>query len=290
MPTPERWLVVTVQLAPNDPARDHVPEVLLELGGLSILDEEAGLTTYLMPPPGAVGECLEEISRALRAFTPGSAPALSWRWQPNEDWAKEWCRGLRPRKVSPRFVVKPSWTTWPTRAGEVVIEIDPQMAFGTGEHATTRSCLRLLDSAVREGDRVLDIGSGSAILSIAAALTGASAVTAVEFDPDANINARENIERNGVAGRVELLEQMADASLIALLGEFDLVVANILSGVIRPLLPAFAAALRPGGRVILSGILQEESAVIVGDAEVAGLSLLDEDREDEWWSGLLQSR
>src|SRR5690606_12583275 len=127
--------------------------------------------------------------------------------------------------------------TWKAVPEEVVIEIDPQMAFGTGEHATTRGCLRLMDSFFHPGDRVLDIGSGSAILSIAAARLGASAVIAVEFDADANINARENIERNGVATQVELREELADAERLQALGEFDLVLANILSGVIRPSFP-----------------------------------------------------
>ena len=286
MPHPDKWLVLTVRTAPGDPLRDLLAEGLLALGGSSVLDEGDALTTFLDPPsdPEAF---LVEASRSLADYSAGPTPTLSWRWHANEDWAREWRRGLAPRKVSRRFVVKPTWTEWTPAPGEVVIEIDPQMAFGTGEHATTRGCLRLLDESFSPGDRTLDIGSGSGILSIGAALLGASEVIAVEFDPDANINARENFERNGVLDGIELREELADARLIRELGGFDMILANILSGVIRPLLPALAGALRPGGRLIVSGILQSERAAVVDDAMAAGLKVVMEDREDEWWSALL---
>ncbi len=286
MPLPDRWLVLTVRAAAGDPLRDLVAEGLLALGGSSVLDEGDSLTSFFDPPedPAAFAS---ECSRFLEDWAGGARPDLSWRWRENEDWAKEWRRGLAPRKVSSRFVVKPTWTEWPASPGEVVIEIDPQMAFGTGEHATTRGCLRLLDQCFSLGDRTLDVGSGSGILAIGAALLGASEVVAVEFDPDANINARENLERNGVMGVVDLREDLADDRLIRELGGFDLVLANILSGVIRPLLPALSAALRPDGRLIVSGILQSDAVAVGEAAEAAGLRVTMEDREGEWWSALL---
>jgi ribosomal protein L11 methyltransferase len=287
MPSPERWLVLTARISDDDPLRDLLAEGLLALGGLSVLEENDTLTTYLKPP-SSVEQFLDQAARFLAEWIADDAPKLTWRWQQNEDWEKEWRRGLQPRKVSARFVVKPSWTEWAAAPGEVVIEIDPQMAFGTGEHVTTRGCLRLLDRLFQPGDRTLDIGSGSAILSIGAARLGASEVIAVEFDADANINARENIERNDAQHRVELWEAMADEPLLASLGAFDMILANILSGVIRPLLPALARSLRPGGRLIVSGILERERDAVVADAEAVGLRLLEEDREEEWWSGGLK--
>jgi ribosomal protein L11 methyltransferase len=286
MPQPERWFVLSVPARDDDPFRDLIAEEMLSLGGQSVLDEGNLLSTFL-PPPADPDAFFTQASDALSGWVSDENLAgISWRWLENEDWEREWRRGLQPRKVSPRFVVKPSWSEWDAAPGEVVVGIDPQMAFGTGEHATTRGCLRLLDASLASGDRVLDVGSGSAILSIAAALIGASEVTAVEFDPDANINARENIERNHVEGAVAILEQMADPALIRQLGSFDLILANILSGVVRPLLPAFKAALRPDGRLIVSGILQTEADDVVRDATAVGLRLLKEDREDEWWSAL----
>ncbi|HUE95108.1 MAG TPA: 50S ribosomal protein L11 methyltransferase [Longimicrobiaceae bacterium] len=288
MPAPRRWLVLTAHVQADDPLRDLLAEGLLAAGGLSVLDEQDRLTTYLPPPEESVDAYVRRTSRFLADWIGDDPPDLTWRWHANEDWEREWKRGLRPRKVSPRFVVKPSWTEWRASPEEIVIEIDPQMAFGTGEHPTTRGCLRLLDSVLQPGDRVLDVGSGSGILSIAAARAGAGSVIAVDFDPDANVNARENIERNRVGEVVEICERMADPQWLTALGPFDLILANILSGVIRPLLPVLARTLKPGGRLIVSGILQEEADPVVRDADAAGFEVAEEDREEEWWSAVLR--
>lgn len=287
MPTPKRWLVLTARV--DDPARrDLLAEALVDLGGQSILDEAGALTTYIPEPSEGMADFLADAREKLaQAAGAGEPPDLVGRWQDNEDWDRTWRAGLGPRKVSQRLVVRPSWTSWDPGPHELVIEIDPQMAFGTGEHATTRGCLRLLDRHLRAGSRVLDVGSGSGILSIAAALLGADEVIAVEYDSDANINARENIERNGVQRTITLREALADADLLRELGSFDLIVANILSGVIRPLLPAFAAALGGDRRLIVSGILQTESNLVLQDSWEAGLVLLEEDREEDWWSAVL---
>jgi ribosomal protein L11 methyltransferase len=287
---PERWFVLTAHVEENDVRRGLLGEGLVAFGGSSVLDDATSLTTYLPSPSVDPDSYLLEAEDFLARWIAAAAPALTWRWQENEDWAREWRRGLKPRKVSERIVVKPTWSKWQATLDEVVIEIDPQMAFGTGEHATTRGCLRLLDRHFGQASRVLDIGSGSAVLSIAAAKLGADKVVAIEFDPDANINARENIERNEVDGRIELMEQLADSPLLAKLGAFDIVLANILSGVIRPLLPALRDALNPDARLIVSGILQDERDTVVEDAQAAGLDLIDEDREEEWWSGVLAIR
>jgi ribosomal protein L11 methyltransferase len=284
---PDRWFVLTARLPGGDPLRELLGDGLLALGGLSVVEEGDALTTYL-PPPEDPHALLAHAERFLQEWLlDDQPPELSWRWQDNEDWARTWREGLAPRKLTDRIVVKPTWTEWESSPGELVIDIDPQMAFGTGEHATTRGCLRLIDRHIREGARVLDVGSGSAILSIAAALLGAREVIAVEYDPDANINARENLEQNGATDRVTLLERMADEELLAGLGTFDLILANILSGVIRPLLPALKRALASGGTLIVSGIMLAEHEKVVEDAGVAGLRVADTDPEEEWWSAAL---
>ncbi len=280
MTSPERWLVVSARpLSPE--AAALLPEQMLALGGTAVQEDGEALVIYL-PAPDDPPVLLEQ----LRAALPDAE--LDWRLQENQDWAVEWKRGLGPRKLTERLVVKPTWTKWDRAPGEVVIDLDPEMAFGTGEHWTTRGCLRLLDAAIQAGDRVLDVGSGSGILAIAAAGLGAREVVAVEYDPDANLNARDNLERNGVAERVRIVEGRADAELLAQLGSFDLVLANILSGVIRPLLPAFHKALRDSRepRLIISGILQSEHSE-VRDAETVGFRVARPDVEEEWWSALL---
>jgi ribosomal protein L11 methyltransferase len=285
---PERWLVLTVRMA--DP--ELLPlavEVLVGRGSWAVEEAEGGVVTYV-PEPCDPEAYVAELRDALAGELPSAAaPEVSWRWQANEDWAAKWREGLAPRQVTERIVVKPTWTEWKARRGQVVVDIDPQMAFGTGEHATTRGCLRLLDDALNTGDRVLDVGSGSAILAITAALLGAAEVIAVEYDPDANLNARENLERNGVLDRVEIVESMADPALLAGLGRFDVVLANILSGIIRPLLPSFRDALgaSPQGRLIVSGILRTEAPAVMHDAEAAGFRIIRIDEEEEWWSALL---
>jgi ribosomal protein L11 methyltransferase len=284
---PDRWLVLKARLPRRDPLRELLAEGLLALGGLSVVEEGEALVTYL-PPPDDPDAFTERAGDFLAEWLMDDAPPeLSWSWQLDEDWSREWKKGLGPRAVSPRIVTKPSWTEFEPAPGQIVIDIDPQMAFGTGEHATTRGCLRLLDAVIREGDRVLDVGSGSGILSVAAARLGAGEVTAVEHDPDANVNARENLAHNGVEGRVRLVEALVDPTFLSAAGTFDLILANILSGVIRPLLPAFRAALRPGGRLIVSGILQAESEEVAEAAAGAGFRVEREDREEEWWSALL---
>lgn len=282
-----RWFVLSARLPTDDPLRDLLGEGLLALGGLSVSEQGDALVTYL-PAPEDPEAYLEEAERFLKEWLlDDHPPELDWWWQEDEDWSREWKKGLTARVVTRRIVTRPSWVEYDAEPGQIVIDIDPQMAFGTGEHATTRGCLRLLDAEIREGDRVLDVGSGSAILSVAAARLGAGEVIAVEYDPDANINARENLERNAVAERVRLIEAMADPALLESLGRFDLILANILSGVIRPLLPAFRSALKEGGRLIVSGIMQQERDEVVEAAHATGFRVASEDREEEWWSALL---
>lgn len=291
MTTPTLWFVLSIA-AQDDAQRPLIAELLLVLGGASVLEEGEALTTYL-PEPDDLDALLERVRGGLAELgTAAPPPNWSWRWQESEDWDLQWKRGLAPRKLTERLIVKPTWTEWHAAPGEIVIDVDPQMAFGTGEHATTRGCLRLLDGALRVGDRVLDVGSGSAILAIAAAKLGAAEVVAVEYDPDANLNARENLEQNGVASRVRIIEAMADPELLAELGRFDLILANILSSIIRPLLPAFHSSLagRADARLIVSGILRTEHADVVRDAEAAGFAVLKVDEEEEWWSALLVLR
>jgi ribosomal protein L11 methyltransferase len=164
------------------------------------------------------------------------------------------------------------------------------MAFGTGEHATTRGALRFIESCVQPGDRVLDVGTGSAILAIGAAMCGAADVLAVEYDADAIVNAHDNIDRNGVADVVKLDTAMVDDAYLQRrgAGAFDVIAANVLSSVLLPLLPSFHRALRPSGHLILGGILEADADEMIDAAERADFTLRSEDLEEEWWGGLLQ--
>jgi len=285
---PDRWLVlcVTAEAAED---RVAVAEALIGLGGAAVEERGDGLVTYVYPPRD-LEAFIEQAREALDAAAPGTGARLSWAWQANEDWAERWRRGLGPRRVGRRLVITPSWVRPRARRGDIVIVIDPEMAFGTGEHATTRGALRLLEAVLEPGDRVLDVGTGSGILAIAAARLGAREVVAVESDPDAVANAARNIERNGVVGCVELRCDVVDAAYVRAFGRqrFDVIAANILSGVLVPLLPAFREALDTRGRAILGGILVEEAGEVADAARAAGLEVADVDAEEGWWSAVLR--
>ena len=299
--TPTRWIALTVRV-PSEELTEELAGGLVALGGLAVEQDVDLLTTYIAEPddPEAVvagaADRLRRIAAEAGSGSAGTAgapaPELLWRWQDDEDWSARWKEGLGPRRVGERIVVTQPWNPVEADDGEVVLVIEPSSAFGTGEHATTRSALRLLERTVRGGERVLDVGTGSGILAIAAVRLGADAVLAVESDEGAIATAAANLARAGVEDRVELVNALVDpAYLEAARGAgFDLIVANVLSGVLTPLLVAFRAALRPEGRVILGGIMDDEAGPVREAAGAAGLAVEAEDREGEWWTALLRPR
>jgi len=166
------------------------------------------------------------------------------------------------------------------------VVIDPGMAFGTGDHASTRGALRLLQGRMSPGLVVADLGSGSGVLAIAAAKLGASHVFAIELDPDALGNATANLERNQVTDVVHLFEGDARI-LLPLVAPVDVIVANIISSVLVELLDTFARALPPGGVAILAGILVSEREAMIEVAAADGWTVLEEDQEEGWWSAAI---
>lgn len=183
------------------------------------------------------------------------------------------------------FVITPPWLADQYDPVRTII-VEPGMAFGTGEHATTRGVLRLLPAVLRRGDVVADLGAGSAVLAIAAAKGGASKVIAIELDDDAMSNAEANVTRNGVADRVHLL--CGDASvLLPFFAPVRLVLANIISSVHVTMLPVVERCLAPEGVVIISGILQTERAQMLRHLASTGWRLIADDSEGEWWSATI---
>lgn len=282
-----RWLVVSLE-APSERVQEALAKGLLALGGTAVQESGAELTTYVAAPEDL--EAWLEHARSVLHDAAGADVQLAWRWQENEDWSETWKRGLKPRRVGRSFIVTPSWATPELRENDKVIVIDPEMAFGTGEHGTTRGALRFIEQVVKPGARVLDVGTGSAILAIGAAMLGASHVIGVDNDPDAILNARDNVSRNGVADVIVLEEGFVDEAYLRAAGDaaFDVLVANVLSGVLKPLLGAFFRSVKPGGYVILGGILEEEADEMLDALAAAGFSVLGEDLENEWWGVLAQ--
>lgn len=208
----------------------------------------------------------DDAAVTLVAFVPDEtaaaavATALSDRFAARVEyvvgdaWRDGWREYFKPLRVGARLLIRPSWEEvrpWP---GEVVLTIDPGRAFGSGIHETTRLVLREIDRRVHGGERVLDVGSGSGILSVAAALLGAAEVRAVDNDADAVPVAVENAMANGVVSKIVC----DDASVTTIDATFDLVLANIEARVLIPLAAAIAARVAPGGTLILSGVLRDQ--------------------------------
>ncbi len=201
---------------------------------------------------------------------------------PDVDWTTAWRAGLGVRRVG-RFAIVPTWVPYEPASEEIVLRLDPEMAFGSGEHGSTRAALALLERAVRPGDFVLDLGSGSGILSIAAAKLGAVQAVGIEVDGDVIPIAEENVRRNGVSTLVELLEGDA-AQMTPLLPRAQVVVSNILRLVNVALLPEVRDALAPGGSAIFSGMELAEADLFRAPLLAGGFVVLDELVDEGWWA------
>ena len=201
-------------------------------------------------------DALARLRRLLRDAGRGAdAERLRFEALRRSQWETAFHRHLRPLRVG-RLLLRPRPSAETPRAGEVVVDLEPGLAFGTGDHPTTRMALAALERTVRPGDRVLDFGTGSGVLACAAARLGAAAVLALDVDPQAVAAARRNVALNGLGG-VTVAE--ADAPPIDC-APYDVVVANISAGVIVRVLPALLAAVRPGGRCLLGGIIAPQLA------------------------------
>jgi ribosomal protein L11 methyltransferase len=197
------------------------------------------------------------------------------------DWAEAWKKHFFIHRVGRRLVIVPSWRRYSAKRGELPIRLDPGMAFGTGLHPTTRLCLRALERYVRGDESLLDLGTGSAILAIAAAKLGARRVLALDIEPVAARVAGENVERNRLTGRIEV--RLGSLPLDPPGAEtFDLVVANISFRVLSELHPALRRDLRAGGVALLSGVLEQDAPRLLELLAAGGWRLVEQENEAEW--------
>ena len=280
---------------------EAVTEVLREIApdGVSIepairtLDTDNFAFEYL-DAPSLLRACVrapldEPARRALRRRLTAlevSAPIGRLRYAPlaTHAWADEWKRFFHTLRIG-RLVVRPSWEDEPLQPGELLIDLDPGAAFGTGQHETTRLCLGALDAHLQPGADVIDLGTGSGILAIAAARLGAASVRAIDIDAEAVEVARENVARNEALDVVTLAAGSLGATWPwpeAAAGSADCVVANISSAAVIALLPACVEALRPGGLSIGSGFLDTAAPAVEAAAHAAGLRTLATTADGEW--------
>jgi len=195
-----------------------------------------------------------------------------------ENWNKEWEDSIAPIRVSDRILITPSWRKAETNECDIILVIDPKMSFGTGFHATTRLMLRSLEQAVRVGDRVLDVGTGTGVLAIAAIKLGASSADGVDTDEWSMENALENATRNTVAEAFHVYS----GSIEHVNGPYDLVLSNITKLDNIGMLPDFTSLLAPGGRLILSGFYSDDVPDVLTEMQRHGYTLTQRLEEDGW--------
>jgi ribosomal protein L11 methyltransferase len=305
------WLEITVNCDSEN--AEAVADVLARYapGGVAIQQNALDLTGEEWQPDGP----LEPIAsvRAYLAFEPGlderrrqveealwhlrqiaSIPEPQFRTVVEEEWANVWKEHFHVTRIGKRLVVKPSWREYTPQANDIVLELDPGMAFGTGLHPTTQMCLLALEKYVRGGERVLDLGTGSGILAIAAVKLGAAACLASDIDPVAVEAARANVSANQVSNRVQVeqgsLTQISnlkfqiskDASQNSDLN-FDILLVNILAKIIVELCgQGLGEVVKPGGLAIFAGLIDTQEAEVREALKGAGLAVIERTQEKDW--------
>jgi len=282
MSSPDRHPFLTIRVRPQ---RLELAQLRLwELGATGL--EERDQTTIVREPTDGdvvVYAAFEDEAAARHALQELQAEyEADLVYVAHQNWATEWRRGFGAQRIGKRLVLHPSWE--PVEAGpdDVVLTIDPENAFGSGDHETTRLVLRMLDERVAGGERVLDVGCGSGILSIAAVRLGAASSVAIDIERDAIVVAERNAELNGVAASIT----SSTKPLTEVEGHFDLVLANIETRVLVDMPGELAARMAPSAALILSGILRPERDELL--AAFSGMRLEEVLEEGEWCACLLR--
>jgi ribosomal protein L11 methyltransferase len=293
---PDRWLELTTRAGPSGETPLLV-DALRRVGARAVARDGEHVVALFPPPPDA-DALLAEAASVIRASTSVADPKLSWQWRSHEEWAAAWRASHPPERVAGPLVVAPTGSVWHGRHDDLVIRLDPAVAFGTAEHPTTRACLRMLVAHLAPAAQVLDVGAGSGILSIAAALLGAARALAVEADPLACAAARENAVASGVAGRIEVREQQVGPrdfrrrwppgrARLRRRAPYDAILANLDADTVLRLLPGFRRVLAPGGWLALSGVVRVERTAVLEAAAGVDLVLRNEGMEGGWWTARL---
>lgn len=275
-----RWAEIKVEAVAG--SEDAVSNILTEEGcaGTAVYDN-SDVVGYL-----PVDDRLENALRSIRDRVGGlprfglelRSEDISVTWVEEEEWATAWKQFFKPIRIG-RVVIKPTWEEFTSAKDDVVVDIDPGMAFGTGYHPTTRMCLTALQDMIKGGESVLDVGTGSGILAMAAAKLGAGKVVGLDIDPVAVKVAAENIENSNLEKQVSVCLASSPAEY----GEkADIVVANIIARVIADMAEELSAKVAPGGRLITSGIVRERSNEVLDAVTNAGMRLIKTLDDGEW--------
>lgn len=258
-----------------------------------IPEGEAEMKAYFATELGDIQTTIIEPLREFVASFPsfGLDPGkgeISWHEVDEDDWANNWKQYYKPVRITDRLTIKPIWESYEAEDGEIVVELDPGMAFGTGTHPSTFLILRTLERNVHAGDKVIDVGTGSGILAIAAAKLGASQVLALDLDPVAVSSTRDNVQLNGleqIIVRESDLLSIIDTDEPDHLGislPVDLVVSNILAEIIVTFIDDVHRVLTTGGHFIASGIIKAKEHLVTSRLESLGFAIEQREQEEDW--------
>ena len=308
MPSKDQWVEISLEI--DQHLQDALANFLIELGSSGlVVDEEISDPLYGKVKKGSKDRRLvcsylkkddhyqhkiHSLDRYLKSLTELHSlkfpPQMTLKVTYEDDWNKKWQKYFTTARIGKHIIVKPSWELFLPEEGDVIIEMDPGMAFGTGTHATTRMCLEAIENLIHNDSKsshsMLDVGIGSGILSIAAAKLGVEKLVGIDIDPIALRYAKQNIEKNRVANKIEVKEVV----LNKLEGKFDLVVANILSDVILKLHKDLYTHLEDNGILILSGIMDENESKVEKKFVSKKISLVDRYYDTGWICFVLQKQ
>jgi ribosomal protein L11 methyltransferase len=298
--SPREWLKITISVPQHH--ADLAASFLMDLTGSGIEQQVESITT--MPDSETVIAYLEKNphceskKNALEAFLAKltdedsgyAPPSCIYTEIIEEDWNKKWKAFYKPLRLTDSITIKPTWEPYNAQAHEIVIEIDPGMAFGTGLHDSTQLALQLIERSFAERtsailQKILDVGTGTGILGMACALFGAKNVLAIDNDPDAVAAALENVKQNNLSH----VMNVASTNLYNIGGPFDLIVANITQDVLASMASQLISLLAQQGRLVLAGILKGEQADAITKLFCSkGLTLLESPGQKEWQAFLFK--
>lgn len=274
------WLEISARFEPAPEDWSPIVDLLAEYGCENSLQEDRppSITTCLAQLAGS-----DEIVGSIReGLTRLGASSVSVREVPEVDWSEVWKQHFKPRRIGKRFVIKPTWEAFEGSENDLIIELDPGQAFGTGEHPTTRGCLELMESIDFVGKHVADVGCGSGVLSIGAHLLGAATVAGIDIEPIAVEVARQNARDN----HADITFTTGNSVLDLAGGPWHVILSNIVSSTLIAMSPSISLALLSGGTWLVSGILEPNWPDVLGAAQRVGFTLDKELREDGWVSAI----
>jgi ribosomal protein L11 methyltransferase len=291
------WIEIVVTTPPE--LSDALENFLYELGTQGVSQEETlgssfdsgnqnsvEIKAYLSETgdiKGDLGLLNQYMDSLAELFPDLDRPTVTTNRIVDPDWGEQWKKYFKPLRISNDIVIKPTWERYAPLGRDIVIDIDPGMAFGTGQHPSTRMCITTMEELLRPAKdldtwKALDVGTGTGILAICCAKLGVGKVVALDLDPKAVEIAGKNIVINRVDDRVEILNR--DVSMHT--GEFDLIVANLTANALIHLRPYLGRMIKPGGFIILSGIMDQDGANVVTIYNTEDISLAGTRAEKEW--------